>query len=121
MTRYQIGPKSHDAAEVRDPADGATLATVEVGDLLDTRTGTTYAEGWHRVQLTPAGRERTGMRTKTFRGETAWSDAERYARDLAAVAHRSYLSGSGPHAHQPGSRLGADVRSAYAQPLAGYR
>lgn len=43
---------------------------LQVTDLLDTRTGTTYADGAYRV-VDPNGR-RIG---KVFKGETAWSQA----------------------------------------------
>ena len=57
---------------------------VEVADLLDTRSGRTYVDGAQRVvderTNKPAKRGKGG--TVPFKGETAWSDAERLAQDL---------------------------------------
>jgi len=49
--------------------------TIEVADLYDTRTGTTYSGGARRVK---GG----GLRARTFKGETAWckADADAYYR-----------------------------------------
>ena len=33
-----------------------------------------------------------GIRTKTFRGESAWSDAARYASDVYEAARRELLA-----------------------------
>jgi len=54
-------------------------------DLLDTKTGHIYYNGSYRVSvLGPAGRPRG----RTFKGETAWSDAERYAIDAVHTLER---------------------------------
>lgn len=53
---------------------------VEVADLLDKQTGRTYQDGAYRVV------NHIGKVEKTYAGETAWSDAERYARDLCFAA-----------------------------------
>ena len=62
--------------------DGDTLAEYWTGDLIDER-GTVYRDGAHKVKVTPAGRKLSiPAKTKTFRGEAAWMDAERLWRDL---------------------------------------
>lgn len=55
------------------------VISVKVADLLEKGLGHLWPEGAYKVQLTNV----PGMRTKTFYGETAWSDAERYASDAA--------------------------------------
>jgi hypothetical protein len=60
--------------------DGATATiVVEQRDLLDTRHNHIYRGGTYRVTLAGI----PGWRTKTFHGESAWSNAERYANDAA--------------------------------------
>ncbi len=46
----------------------------ESATLVDTRNGNRYRDGAHRVL-------RAGKILKTFRGETAWSDAQRLFHD----------------------------------------
>jgi hypothetical protein len=60
-------------------------AVVETADLTDTRTGHVYREGAYRVRFP---RKVEGFRAKTFYGETAWSDAERLARDALFAERR---------------------------------
>ena len=57
---------------------------IETADLTDTRTGHVYEDGAYRVRMT---RKLEGWRTKTFKGESAWSAADCYARD-AVFAER---------------------------------
>lgn len=54
----------------------------ETATLRDTRSGTEYREGAYRVRVVPT---LAGHRGKTFRGETAWSDAARYAGDIVTA------------------------------------
>ena len=62
-----------------------SVLVIEDSDLHDPRTNTTYPDGAVRVRFLVSV---PGFRTKTFKGETAWSDAERYARDAAFAADR---------------------------------
>jgi hypothetical protein len=59
---------------------GATII-IEVRDLRDTRSGTVYRDGCHRVRITRAEALPGQPRSKTFKGESAWCNAERYAED----------------------------------------
>lgn len=61
---------------------------IDTADLIDTRDGRRYRDGAYRVSLI-AGRAAPGWRGKTFRGESAWSAAERYATDAAWSALRA--------------------------------
>jgi hypothetical protein len=56
------------------------LIEVKVADLLEKASGHVWNSGAYKVilQNVPGG-----MRSKTFYGETAWSDAVRYASDAA--------------------------------------
>ena len=78
---YQI-----DRAVIRDCGRELVVATIEAGDLVDTRTGVSYEDGARKVrshiQQIPG---------KTFRGESAWSDARRYADDIAQAARREMI------------------------------
>ena len=59
--------------------------SVLTGPLVDTRTGTTYPEGAYKVCVSgPSGKPRT----RTFKGETAWSHAASYARDAVSWLNR---------------------------------
>jgi hypothetical protein len=49
---------------------------IQCRDLVDTRSGQVYRDGAYRV-IAP------GKRTKVFKGERAWSDADRLASDYA--------------------------------------
>lgn len=55
---------------------------IESADLVDTRSGHVYQDGAMRVTVDgkPAVRGKGG--TTPFKGETAWSDADRLASDL---------------------------------------
>lgn len=77
--RYTTGNFKTDAT-YRD-SDGNLLATLSIGELTDTRTGRVYPDGAHKVILTRSARD-LGFRSKTFKGETAWSDAERLIHDV---------------------------------------
>jgi len=77
MTRYTVTPPWALSRTIWPFA-------IEVADLVDTRTGRTYVDGAYRVVVAetgkPAVRGKGG--TVPFKGETAWSDAERLATDL---------------------------------------
>jgi hypothetical protein len=66
--------------------DEKVIGYIERADLLDTRTGDTYEDGARRVRSLVEG-----FRSKTFKGETAWSDARRYSDDLHAFARRRII------------------------------
>ena len=63
---------------------------VEVAAMTDNVTGTVYRNGAYRVTDVrtdkPARRGKGG--TVPFKGETAWSDADRLAQDLMFAARR---------------------------------
>jgi hypothetical protein len=62
-----------------DGNDDRADITVQVADLLEKRSNHVWRSGAYKVTL----RNVPGMRSKTFYGETAWSDAARYASDAA--------------------------------------
>jgi hypothetical protein len=78
MSRYRTVTDWADDYQVGD-------YTVQVADIVDTRTGRTYGDGAWRIVRTdtrkPAVRGKGG--TVPFYGETAWSDVERLVGDLA--------------------------------------
>lgn len=87
MARYVIqGPWV--AVSVLGARPGETLYTIttEVATLRDTRTGDSYPSGARRVRVSPRF---TGARTRTFKGETAWSRADNYARDIQFTISRA--------------------------------
>ena len=59
--------------------------TIEHADLLDTRSGDIFRQGAFRVLVDGKPVKGKGGSTP-FIGETAWSDAERLARDLYFAA-----------------------------------
>lgn len=85
MNRYKIqGEWSEDSR--------IGIFVIQSADIIDVKTGHQYREGAFRVMrkvqdgigpitLKPAKKGKGG--TVPFFGETAWSDAERLARDLA--------------------------------------
>lgn len=56
--------------------------TYQIADLLEVRSGHIWHAGAHKVTLDKATRETTGMKSTTFYGESAWSDANRYIDDV---------------------------------------
>lgn len=55
---------------------------IEIRDLRDDRGGYTYSGGYHKVVVTgPSPRPRS----KAFKGELAWCNAERYAGDVVTA------------------------------------
>jgi hypothetical protein len=73
--RYKILPPwtTREQIEV-----GAHVVVVESATLLDARTDHAYGEGAWRVSVEGPSPK---PRTRTFKGETAWSAATRYAED----------------------------------------
>jgi hypothetical protein len=60
--------------------------TIEVRDLYSERDRHVWGDGHHKVVVTgPQPRPKS----KTFIGESAWSDAERYAGDVVAELQRA--------------------------------
>jgi hypothetical protein len=59
--------------------EDAAIITVQVADILEKHSGHVWRSGTYKVTLTNV----PGMKSKTFNGETAWSDAARYASDAA--------------------------------------
>jgi hypothetical protein len=69
------------------PRDETDWGPVPVGiqySVADLRevSGQLWPEGAHRVQLSADVRQVTGMRSRTFYGESAWAEAARYIDDV---------------------------------------
>jgi hypothetical protein len=82
------GPWDVEADVQIDDYDGEQAGRVvtKSGPLRDDRTGTVYAEGaWNVTVDGPKGHPRS----KTFDGESAWSNARRYADDAAYWIRRN--------------------------------
>lgn len=81
-TRYQATGSSRLTRTIE--VEGATI-TEEVMDCRDTRNGTVYTDGCHKVYVTTPSAKHSRKpgtpRSKTFYGESAWSNAARYAED----------------------------------------
>lgn len=61
------------------------VVVIEVRDVYSERDRYTWGGGYHKVHVTgPQPRPRS----KAFIGETAWSDAERYAEDVVSDLQR---------------------------------
>lgn len=58
---------------------------IETATLVDNRSGREYPLGASRVRFE---NKVDGFRAKTFKGESAWSDAERYAVDAIFAQRR---------------------------------
>jgi hypothetical protein len=66
------------------PSSNSLLYTYHVADLLEKGSGHVWHDGAHRVKITPPGVVKDWprrIRSTTFYGESAWSDAERLIRD----------------------------------------
>ena len=62
---------------------------IEAGPLMDVQCSQRYEDGARRVTVTTRPAEATTWpRGKTFRGEMAWCNAERYADDCAQMMER---------------------------------
>jgi len=77
---------------VQDRSGAPLTYTISIADVLEHRdgapTGQPWHDGAHKVTFSaPAGTLRPLPRARTFIGETAWCDAQRYADD-AATAHQ---------------------------------
>lgn len=79
MARYAPTGSWHTAFHMSftNDDDSTSSVTVEIADCRDQRGGRTYTDGTFRVTL----RNITGMRSKTYYGESAWSNAQRLAND----------------------------------------
>lgn len=60
-----------------DTGDAEASVTIEIADCRDQRGGRTYSDGTFRVTL----KNVPGMRSRTFYGESAWSNAQRLGND----------------------------------------
>ena len=89
--RYRVeGPwERAETITLHDGYAGETyeLGTVETATLVDERGGYRYDRGAYRVRS-----KLPAVRTKTFKGETAWTDAASYAIDLTRAAKRELLA-----------------------------
>lgn len=79
------GPWSID--KVYDAADVNVTAIIEVSDLVERYTSRRYVNGAWRVRFEGEAHPRA----KSFYGETAWSDAARYADDEIHKLRMSHL------------------------------
>ena len=72
-----------------DPNPCPEIVRIEEADLFDNRTGDVFGGGAVRVRLlVPV----EGFRTKTFKGESAWSVAQRLANYIAFKAQRDGIN-----------------------------
>jgi hypothetical protein len=81
MSRYRIeGPWERVSEEkvVDFYGERSWFVVIERTGLTDTRGGHYYADGAYRVSVTGPSPK---PRTKTFKGEMAWSQAQNYADD----------------------------------------
>lgn len=90
--RYSVeGPwQEADRSDVtfyNDDRDRITHVLTEYATLRDNRGGWTYPNGAYRVRIT-GYRPSDCPRGKTFRGESAWSQADCYARDAVWALRR---------------------------------
>jgi hypothetical protein len=83
MARYMILPdwSVESTTTIDDGETKGAVITVETASLKDTRSGHVYAQGAYRVRVRCEPTRPDQPRTRTFKGETAWSQAERYAED----------------------------------------
>ena len=84
------GSRSRFLDIIESPRTGEELGDIVFGDLT-TRDGFTHLAGWYSVRLNAHARKVSGLRSCTFYGETAWSDAERYAADVRWAFERSIM------------------------------
>jgi hypothetical protein len=75
ILRKEVAYNLHDD----DPSVRTTIV-IEQADMLDTKYNHRYDGGAYRVRLVNV----PDMRTKTFLGESAWSQAASYAHDAAS-------------------------------------
>lgn len=67
---------------------GDVVAELWVGELKDDR-GNVYRDGAYKVKITPAGRKHgCPAKTKTFKGETAHTNADRLWYDIGFWVRR---------------------------------
>ena len=85
-TRYVIdGPRT----QANTWFAGMATITTATASLRDTRSGSVYREGAYRVRIERKPALPNQPRTKTFKGETAWSHAEMYAYDARGWFNRN--------------------------------
>jgi hypothetical protein len=91
MSRYRIEGDWTELRRTEVEGFGADrvagVLIYETATLVDSRGGHRYDQGAHRIRVESklAGKPRT----KTFQGETAWSQAESYERDCETVLRRA--------------------------------
>lgn len=86
MARYQIAGGWDEAdRQTVYGGSGAVVLRIETADLVETTSGRRYVQGAYRVSASRAVMvgDNKPVRSKTFKGETAWMDAERLQRDMA--------------------------------------
>lgn len=77
--RYEVVSDWYRSFDSIDYAVGDIVIIIEDADLRDKQNGKVYEGGASRVRVEGPGPK---VRPKVFFGESAWSDAERYASDL---------------------------------------
>jgi len=88
MARYSFSTPWVEYRSTEVAEYGATPVTIslESAQLTDNVTLTRYSDGGHRVRIN--GKAPKGTK-HTFKGESAWSDAERLYRDLVFSTRRA--------------------------------
>jgi hypothetical protein len=66
--------------------------TYSVADLIE-RGQHIWSNGAHKVALSVEVRSATGMKSKTFYGESAWNEAARYIDDVEQKLRRLHIDG----------------------------
>lgn len=81
VSRYNVRQDWETESSYSLAVEGELVEVItEVSSLVDTRTNTIYPRGAYRVRVTNPGHVLADKpRPKTFKGETAWSQAEQYA------------------------------------------
>ncbi len=90
MSRYTTeGPfRTIREIDVENYDTGKTTKVIwETAGLRDNQGGYLYEQGTHRVRAT--GPDKASVKTKTFKGETAWSYAENAFHDGALAVRRA--------------------------------
>jgi hypothetical protein len=62
--------------------------TTECSALRDKLNGAVYPDGFYRVRIVTSLRCDGAPRTKSFKGESAWNNAYRYAEDARSFFNR---------------------------------
>lgn len=82
---HEVARESFRADRADTDTDEVVTVTIESSDMLDHRSGHRYVGGARRVRCSNSAYGRT----KTFLGEMAWADSNRYATDIATKVTRS--------------------------------